>query len=274
MQAYRIVDWNGRYEVTAKGRPATGTELCSGLKKGKLTYVRSRVYGHAISPSFHNILDQAYVVGEINEWAVFGLFHKLLEIAGDQEREYRGWILDNDQDPMMAADIGKLFRSHEVPRIQQALDCLMREGVRWLELANFPGKSGSSRKLPENCGGFLNRTETDTDTETEGDSEISSEDGSARFSVRRGAEKAAYDLLQPAAGDTVISDVFDQVAVELYRQVVEEARGAAKANNPMGAFIERVKKPPFDYKPVGRKGGRKLSGLFGRVCETLRTVNQ
>jgi hypothetical protein len=159
VKAYRIVDWKRRYEVTKKGRAADGNTPVSQLRVGPLDYYRSRVYGHSIGPAFGELLEKAWLFGEVNELAAFGLFHKLMELAADQKRGYRGWILDKDQRPMGAVALAKLLKTTEVKRVQGLLDVLCDSEIRWLELVEFPECSGIARIVPESCGDLYKETE-------------------------------------------------------------------------------------------------------------------
>jgi len=94
MQAYRIVDWDRLYEVGRKGQQLTSYIPVESRRKGPLKFVRLKVRGLSIDPVLDEIIGRAWEPGRLFHWAVLGIFDKLLEIAADQEREYRGWILD------------------------------------------------------------------------------------------------------------------------------------------------------------------------------------
>lgn len=87
-----INEWRERYEVSLKGRePKDGEEL----RAGPLAYVRLKVYGHRQGTGYRRLQQ---LCGE-RFMEVFGIFCKLLEISGDQVRDFRGKLLnENDQE--------------------------------------------------------------------------------------------------------------------------------------------------------------------------------
>lgn len=271
-QAYRIVDWKRRYEVTSKGRAADEDTPLEELRKSSLDYVRSRVYGHSIGPALHNLIDRAYVPGEIHEFAVFGLFHKLLELAADQQRRYRGWILDKDQSPMGAVEIAKLFRTHEVDRIRQSLSVLCHSEVSWLELTQFPDKSGKVRELPVVPGLFKKKIETEIkgSKTKEGASDCSRNFSDSAGAIKEAREKALMLVLEKLrirpdspSDITTFRDIFDQLeyrivtgelTVKIFDRVVDEAKDAASYRfKKTGRFVNAMKREPFCYIPERRK---------------------
>jgi len=137
MQAYRIVDWQKRYEVTSKGHKAKENTTMGEMRSGILQYVRLIVHGHSLSAGYRRMVRKASVLGSMMEMACFGLFIKLLEIAADQEREYRGYILDDRQRPINASGIAELLDIHD-SKIQEMLEVLMYEEVKWVEIVEFP----------------------------------------------------------------------------------------------------------------------------------------
>ena len=271
-QAYRIVDWKRRYEVTNKGRAADENTPTEELRKSALDYVRSRVYGHSIGPALHNLIDRAYVPGEINEFAAFGLFHKLLELAADQQRKYRGWILDKDQRPMGAGEFAKLFRTHEVDRVQQSLNVLCHPEVGWLELTQFPGESGKVREVPAVPGLFKKETETEV---KENLNEKKASDCLRNFSdsadvVKQARQQALMQVLtllrirpDNPSDITTFRDIFDQIergvtggefTTEIFDRVLDEAKEAAGHRfGRTGRFINAMKRKPFGYIPERRQ---------------------
>ena len=177
MKAYRIVEWLERYEVTEKGKAAGPDTPIENLRKSPLPYVRFKVYGHAHGPAYRKIVRRAWVSGQAMELAVFGLFAKLLELAANQMRGFRGWILDEKQQPMNAQQIAETLDVQEVQSVKRALEILCDPAIGWVENLEFPGSPQNSStdggalwgKEGEPCGGkkgtltwepFKNETET------------------------------------------------------------------------------------------------------------------
>jgi hypothetical protein len=101
MQAYRIANWQKNYEVTKDGKAASSNCSRKNLRQSPLAFVRLPVQGHNPSLTYRLLLAKA---GK-NGMAVFGIFCKLLELAANQSSQYRGWILDDKQQPMNASQI-------------------------------------------------------------------------------------------------------------------------------------------------------------------------
>lgn len=268
-RAYRIVEWQRRYEVTNKGRAADENTPMTNLRKSSLDYVRSKVYGHSIGPAFHTIIDRAYIPGQINEFAVFGLFCKLAELAADQRREYRGWILDKDQQPMGAVEICKLFHIQEIKLIQHALDLLCHREVGWLEMAEFPDISGTSRICPEKPGDLYKETEREgnlNETKASDCSRNVSDSADAVKEARCAALKQVLTHLRIRPDNpsdiTTFRDIFDQIedrilrgelTTEIFDRVVDEAKDADSYRfKKIARFVNAMKREPFCYIPEHR----------------------
>ena len=174
MQAYRIVDWK-RYEVTDKGKVANSETPIADLRKSGLPYVRLKVFGHRLGPAYRKLVKKAWASIPVLELAAFGLFCKLLELAADQPREFRGWILDEKQQPMNCKQIAELLDIASSNLIRISLDLLCDPDIEWLELLDFPLLSstnrGDLRKKEDACEGrkgtlsgetLLNETETES----------------------------------------------------------------------------------------------------------------
>lgn len=184
MKAYRITDWHDRYEVTDKGAEAKPNTPPEKLKKGKLRYVRLSVWGHNVGPAWRKLTQKSYKKGVGTDLAAFGLFCKLLELAGDQERPYRGWILDHKQQPMDAAEIKDTIGVYDIDVVETCLDLLTDPEIDWVEYVECPlfweapENSGKPQTLigdvPPTCREVpANITEpnlTNTETETENSS--------------------------------------------------------------------------------------------------------
>ena len=165
MKAYKIVDWVVNYEVNTGGRLALKGQK---LKINKLKFIRCRVFGHAKSPEFQEIMEIGNKKGVAMGLAAFGLFMKLLELAANQKRDFRGWILDTKQRPVDIEKIAKLLGERDVSIVKIGLDILMDPAVDFVEYAEFGGNTRDSAGFSENsenseCYGglFLNNNLTE-----------------------------------------------------------------------------------------------------------------
>jgi len=142
MKVYCIVDWDSRYEVSDKGseyRPGD-------RKKANLKYVRLAVHGKSEGVGWKRL---RRAVGNENVLTAFGMFSKLLELAADQEREFRGYLLDEQQQPALAEYMEMLWG---IPQdiISQYLPKLVEIG--WIAETDFQGISGDFGRIPETSG--------------------------------------------------------------------------------------------------------------------------
>lgn len=136
-QAYRIVDWKRRYEIKADKRDATEDTPPEKLRKRPHDFIKWKVFGHRLGHKYRTMVQKAWKPGEINELAVLGFFGKLLELAGDQEdQKYRGWVLNDDQQPMTIQQIAELLDVHEAGRLTEAMGILI--DLNWMEKCQFP----------------------------------------------------------------------------------------------------------------------------------------
>ena len=158
MQAYRIVDWAKDYEVGRKGQQLTSYIPVEGRRKGPLKFVRLKVNGLSIGPALDEIISRCWQPDTLFHWAVLGIFDKLLEIAGDQEREYRGWILDQKQKPITPKSFAKRFREQDTKLIKKVFDILCHSDVNLLEFHEIP-------EIPGNSGTLYNSTNTTNSTQ-------------------------------------------------------------------------------------------------------------
>lgn len=154
-KAYRVSGWKTRYEVDDKGRTPTGP--ADKLRRGSLPFVRLRVYGLKTGPAYRRMMSKAEPLGLGMGLATFGLFCKLLEIAADQRSDYRGWILDEKQNPMTAEDLAEVL-SIDPDVVRRGLEVLTDPKIGWVDQAiytpfpDFPGNDGGN---PGNDGGSL-----------------------------------------------------------------------------------------------------------------------
>lgn len=161
---YRIREWESRYEVNSKNRVWTdGDEK----RAGALEYIRLPVSGHLLGKGFRRL---NRVAGK-NAPAVFGIFIKLLEIAGDNSRDLRGAICESDGKPMDVAAIAETLGWDE-SIIEKALNALCDKDLGWVECVEAPGLS---RTFPEISGKSRSRSESESYTESETDTDTETE---------------------------------------------------------------------------------------------------
>jgi len=117
--ALRIVEWEGYYECS--GRPPSGA----------MKWVPLRVYGHRAGTGYRRLIEEADdpAAGAI----AFAVFCKLLELAADERRELRGWILDERGDPATVETVAYMIFL-PVGLVAQAIrDLEARRWIGWLE---------------------------------------------------------------------------------------------------------------------------------------------
>ena len=135
---YQIAEWSQRYEVSIKGRePRNGEEL----RAGPLSFIRLKVYGHKQGTGYRRL---ASVSGD-RLMEVFGIFCKLLEISGNQQRENRGKIFNEKDTPASIDDIAFIL-GISGEKVGFAMEKLCEVG--WVIPLN-PGDSGESGTLLE-----------------------------------------------------------------------------------------------------------------------------
>lgn len=254
MKAYRIVDWQGRYEVTLKGREAEADTPLELLRKTALKYVRSKVYGHSKGTALEYMIEYGWRPGQLFAFAVFGIFHKLLEIAADQRREFRGWVLDKDQRPLGPAEFARMFKCTEPKLVQEAFDLLCRPEIRWLEVAEFTEKSGRIRENPGESGLLYKYKQT----------EENKHKGNFAVQLCNVLKAKAGGPLNPAVATDIINQVNERCGNDVLRlKMVESLLSTAKKARSVGDFVNRAKEPPFNYIPVRRNTiGRLAKKVF------------
>lgn len=171
MQALRIVNW-WRFELLKNGKLATAKTKMLSLRKSPLIYVRFPVHGHALSADYRRMLKRA---GEDMAAACDGVYKMLVGLAGNQVREYRGWILDDRQRPLNPEQVAELLCLSK-RKVSQIFEVLMDREVKWVEFLDFPEslhksmnrsdlsgvpKSGESGKKKEKKGIPFIETETE-----------------------------------------------------------------------------------------------------------------
>lgn len=150
---YVIREWRQRYEVNEKGRPASPGDR---LRSGPLLFIRSKVYGHSQSAGFAAM--QRIAGGRAYE--VFGVFQKLLEIAGQSDKDTRGVLLDHRGKPADNSDLAHMLRTKQ-DVVDYAMRILTDPDVEWVEeidsrkIREFPEKAGRG-----NCGKLVDNSVT------------------------------------------------------------------------------------------------------------------
>ena len=134
MMQYRIVEWDERYEVDDKHREWSPGKT---KRKGALAFIRLAVHGRSQGAGWRKLVQQA---GKAKALAVFGLFCKVLELAGDSQREMRGMFVD-DRDANDENDLAWLLN---VPRRQIDAALGIMCDIGWI--------TPLSRKSPETSG--------------------------------------------------------------------------------------------------------------------------
>lgn len=144
MQAYRIINWKGKFEVTDKGK-AYSPGSADMLKKKPLEYLRMPVSGHKLSPEWRRIVKNAWRPNDIFECSVKGVYDLLLEIVADQPARFRGgWILDTDGNPMNDTQIAELLDIQNIPIFKQAMTALTSSSIGLVALCEV----GEVNQLP------------------------------------------------------------------------------------------------------------------------------
>lgn len=170
MNAFRIVDW-WKFELLKNGKLATEKTKMNALRIKPLVYVRFPIHGHILTADYRRMVKRA---GPEMAAACDGVYKMLVGLAGNQVREYRGWILDDRQRPLNPGQIAELLCLSE-EKVRQIFEILLDSEVNWvdfLDLAESLHKSlngndlsdGSQKKKSgnnqENLGSALNEVET------------------------------------------------------------------------------------------------------------------
>lgn len=127
--AYRIVEWDRRYEVDGSGRAWAADKP---KRQSRLTFVRWPAWGFDRGEGYAEMLRAAK---PDRAAAVFGLFAKLLEVAGANTAEKRGWIISSNDEALDPARIAAKL-GWDVAGVRQDLETLCR--IRWVEVAQCP----------------------------------------------------------------------------------------------------------------------------------------
>lgn len=144
-EAYRITEWQSRYEVDDKGR-AWQPDKPKPLRKTSLLYIRRKVHGRGVSAGFAALRE---IAGPARAHEVVGMFDQFLGIAAVGSPENRGILRNHRKNPGTVEDLARMCRA-TVEQIEFAMSVLCNTAVGWVEKVDCPGKSGNDRK---NAGG-------------------------------------------------------------------------------------------------------------------------
>ena len=137
-----IVEWTERYEVSEKNAPAKNGDP---LRAGPLQYIRLKVHGHQNGVGFRRLK----IVAGTRAMEVFGIFCKILEIAGNQRRDMRGCLYNEKGNPASVNDLAFIL---DIPaeQVDNALSVLSCEEVGWIidsERKKVPKKESNTIQL-------------------------------------------------------------------------------------------------------------------------------
>lgn len=168
-KAYYIHEWASRYEVTSDGRAAKKGHPIEKLQKGPLSYIRLPANGHAKSAEYQRLEWAAKTQARLE--AANCVFPRLLQMAGDQDCQWRGWVLDERQRPATPEDIAS-FNGYRLQTVKVALEVLAYPDVGWIELRPFePDSAGDCGTQQNTAEPLANETETNPKKDKENRSE-------------------------------------------------------------------------------------------------------
>lgn len=163
-RAYHIVEWKRLYELTDKGRPAPPDHPFEGLRKTPIPYLRHSDNGLLLSPAWLKMLKFAWPLGTMMDAATYGIWKKLLDVARDKPRMYRGWILDDKSYPLNPWQFAEIVGFRDSDYMKPIFDLLCHPAIAKLELLQVPGDfpiPPNSAQQRENAGIFQDETETE-----------------------------------------------------------------------------------------------------------------
>jgi len=291
-RAYRIADWY-RYEVLYHGSGSAAADTpAEKLRRGALEYVKAFAFGRRPSASFRRAvrLSNRAVGAAGGDCALMGVWLKCLEVAGQNSAGRRGWIVDDKDRPVDGKGFAEMVGYEYGHHIDDLLQVLCSPEVGWLEYVDFPGFSEITCK----CGdAFLNQNQNKPKDNIPKPKETEQPDGrlaehmdgcldlekiekphgvldlEKMDRMRAEAKNEVKAILgintYNPSEKTTFGDIFGQVeakvragtlGLEIYGQMVREAKGCRTARSPKRAFVARMKKQPYGYiRP----------GLLGRV---------
>ena len=127
MLAYKITDWAEKFEVSCDGK-VWRPDSKAGKRKTGLDYIRCPVLGLNWPQAWRIFQEAAGTEAD----RVFGLYIKLLEIAGSRSAEERGWVLDDFARTMGPVTIAKNL-GFDPKNVLFALDILIYK-VGWVQI--------------------------------------------------------------------------------------------------------------------------------------------
>jgi len=136
-KAFRIVDWQEKYELTRHSSPANENTQMENLQKSPFPYIRIKGGGHMLDPVKRRMYKLAWNFGDNVDMKCWGLYISLLDLARDQEREKRGWILDDRQLPINPVQIAEVLGIQDA-NINLLFEILISGQVNWVEFVDFP----------------------------------------------------------------------------------------------------------------------------------------
>jgi hypothetical protein len=116
-------------------------------------------------------------------YAAEGIFSKLLDLAKDQPARFRGWILDEKQQPLDIKELADLLNIQDLPPLKKLVEILLDSEIKWLEEVDFcvnnedsPEVGGKKGKIEEKrgslwgnfegaCGGKLGTLQKENESE-------------------------------------------------------------------------------------------------------------
>ena len=165
MKAYHIVAWKRKYELTAKKAPAKEDTPFEDLRLTPIPYIRYSDNGLLLSPSYRRLAKHGNKLGVMMGISIYGLYWKLVDIARDKVRDYRGWILDENNYPLDPEHIADILEIKDRTYVKKAFALLVYLGkLELLEVpAHFPIPADSTNSIQQRefLEPFKNETETE-----------------------------------------------------------------------------------------------------------------
>ena len=140
---YRIVGWDDLYEVSEK---STAWKPGQRKRSAPLSFVRMKVCGRAHGQGYRIFL-KLCAEKKVSAAASFGVFCKLLELAADQDAEFRGAILDRNQQPMDIEEIADLIE-FGLFEVVGAFEVLLNSRLGWVSKLENQLENAKKSKIP------------------------------------------------------------------------------------------------------------------------------
>ena len=190
MECYFVNEWILRYEVNDKG-----DSFKPGQKmRAKLKYVKLAVYGHKEGVGWKKLKQ---IVGETRMLETFGLFTKCLELAADQDRSQRGWLLEEKNIPATPQYLALIW-SIPVGQVQRGLGALCQVG--WLSQSEYEPKMVVSGDHPEVPGADGTVRPNNTNTKQNNTEQNTTLSGKAKCTTAQGFLLKVADLFHIQGG--------------------------------------------------------------------------